>query len=79
MTNTSKTETTNSTPTMLIAYQVTEGGKGNKKQSYFTRIGVAFPHKEGKPGFNIQLNALPLDGKIVLLAPKDRDEDESAS
>lgn len=32
----------------------------------WVRIGVAFPHKE-KPGFNIQLVALPTDGKLVLL------------
>ena len=60
MTNETHSETQETNPAMLIAYQVTERGKGNTKQSYFTRIGVAFPHKEGKVGFNIQLNPLPL-------------------
>ena len=45
-----------------IAYHVRdrEGGK-----SYWTRIGVAFPHKDGK-GFNIQLEVAPLNGQISL-------------
>jgi len=32
------------------------------------RIGTAFPHNEG-PGLNVQLKALPVDGKLVLLPP----------
>ena len=36
------------------------------------RIGIAFPHKEGT-GFNIQLRAFPLDGRIVLLPPDQND------
>lgn len=45
-----------------IAYQVRdrEGGKG-----FFTRIGAAWPHKDGN-GFNIQIEAVPLDGRITL-------------
>ena len=34
----------------------------------WTRIGAAWPHKKG-PGFSIQLDALPLEGRIVLVAP----------
>ena len=44
-----------------IAYQVRDG----EKDSYWTRIGVAWATKDGK-GYTIQLNAVPLDGKIVL-------------
>ncbi|HLO39983.1 MAG TPA: hypothetical protein VK176_03100 [Phycisphaerales bacterium] len=45
------------------AYHVREG---KNKQSYWTRIGSAWPHADGK-GFNIQLDALvPLDGRITL-------------
>ena len=29
------------------------------------RIGVAFPHKDGK-GFDVMLQAVPVDGKVVL-------------
>ena len=50
-----------------IAYQVREG----KDKGYFTRIGAAWPHKDGK-GFNIQLDAVPLDGKITLRIATDK-------
>ena len=33
------------------------------------RIGVAFPRKDGT-GFNVELNALPLDGRIGLFPPQ---------
>ena len=53
----------------LFAYTVEEYDAGNgKKAKTWTRIGVAFPHQNG-PGFNVQLRALPLDGRIVLLPP----------
>lgn len=44
-----------------IAYQVREGDD----KGFFTRIGVAWVNRDGK-GYTIQLNAVPLDGKIVL-------------
>ena len=55
--------------THLFAYTVEEydAGKG-KKARRWTRIGAAFPHKEG-PGLNVELRALPIDGRIVLLPP----------
>src|SRR5580700_8932310 len=34
------------------------------QDDYWLNLGLAFPHKDGK-GFNIMLQALPLDGKIV--------------
>jgi hypothetical protein len=45
-----------------IAYQVRdrEGKKG-----FWTRIGSAWPHQDGK-GFNVQLEVVPLDGRITL-------------
>ncbi|MBE2288950.1 MAG: hypothetical protein IAE95_05305 [Chitinophagaceae bacterium] len=45
-----------------IAYQVREG---SKDKSYWTRIGAAWAHKDGK-GFSIQLDCVPLDGRINL-------------
>lgn len=57
---------TNSTTTAKspthIAYQVRdrEGTKG-----FWTRIGAAWAHGDGK-GFNIQIEAVPLDGRITL-------------
>lgn len=51
-----------------LAYQVRdrEGEKG-----IFTRIGAAWPHKDGK-GLSIQLDAVPLDGRISLRVYEDK-------
>jgi hypothetical protein len=50
--------------------------KGRKAKSW-TKIGVAFPHKDGI-GFNIQLRALPTDGKLIVLPAEAAEEAESA-
>jgi hypothetical protein len=34
------------------------------QDDFWLNLGLAFPHKDGK-GFNIMLQALPLDGRIV--------------
>ena len=57
----------------LIAYAVT----GEGKQAFWTRIGSAWPHQHGE-GFNIELNALPVNGRIVLMPPKAEDSTEGA-
>jgi hypothetical protein len=49
------------------------GVRGNKLGPPWTRIGAAFPHKEGI-GFNIELKAFPIDGRLVVLPP-DTDDD----
>ena len=41
------------------------------QDDYWLNIGLAFPHRDGN-GFNIVLQALPLDGKIVCRPPKDK-------
>jgi len=58
----------------LFAYTVQEyeTAEGKKARSW-TRIGVAFPHKDGT-GFNIELHSLPLDGRIVLFPPDGDDK-----
>ncbi len=49
------------------AYHVRERKDGEK--GFWTRIGVAWRHKDGK-GFDVQLDGLaPLDGRIVLREP----------
>ena len=55
------------------AYTVT----GEGKQAFWTRIGSAWPHQNGE-GFNIELNALPVNGRIVLMSPKAEDSTEGA-
>ena len=50
----------------------------DRKAKSWTKVGVAFPHKEGA-GYNIQLSSLPLDGKLVVLpahAGEDADSTE---
>ena len=49
----------------LIAYTVTESGGENR----YHRIGAAWQNSKG--GYKIRLHALPLDGEILLLPPKD--------
>jgi hypothetical protein len=55
----------------FTAYAVTKRGEG--QDDWWTPIGAAWPHGDGL-GFNIQLQTLPLDGKIVLRPPKADDE-----
>ena len=45
-------------------------------RSSWTRVGVAFPHDDGK-GFQVQLKALPVDGKLVIRLHGPRTKDES--
>jgi hypothetical protein len=53
-----------------IAYQVSDRGEN---QSFWTRIGAAWANADGK-GFNIQLDAVPLSGRITLRVPSEREE-----
>src|SRR4051812_30936856 len=48
-------------------------GDGEKARRWI-RVGAAFPHAEG-PGFNLELQCLPRDGKLVVLAPSEEDAD----
>ena len=64
----------NKKPT-LIAYTVKDRGEGQK--AFWTRIGAAWPHGSGN-GLSIQLDALPLDGRIVLTEPKGEDAEAKA-
>ena len=48
-----------------------EAATGQKAKSW-TKVGAAFPHKDA-PGFNIELNALPLDGRLVALPPNEEE------
>jgi hypothetical protein len=45
-------------------------GDDRRRHRRWTRVGVAFPHREGA-GMNIVLDALPLDGKLVVLERSD--------
>ena len=66
MTNQTETKT-NKQPT-YIAYHVREG---KNDESFWTRIGAAFSHKDGK-GLNLQIDLVPLDGRITLRVPSEK-------
>lgn len=51
----------------LLAYAVKD--RGNNKKAFWTRIGAAWPHENGK-GFTIELDAFPVDGRLVLTEPR---------
>jgi hypothetical protein len=46
--------------------------RGKTKKAIWTRIGAAWPFENGK-GFSVELEALPIDGRLVLAEPKQDD------
>ena len=51
--------------TRFTAYTVRDFERNGETEHDWMRIGVAFPHEDGK-GFNLALHATPVDGKVVL-------------
>jgi hypothetical protein len=49
--------------------------KREGKEDYWLNVGVAFKHEDGE-GFNILLQALPTDAKLVLRTYKEKPEDQ---
>jgi hypothetical protein len=50
--------------------------KREGQDDFWLNLGLVFPHKDGD-GFNIMLQALPLDGKIVCRVVSDDDGDDN--
>lgn len=48
------------------------------QDDFWLNVGLVFPHKDGG-GFNIMLQAFPLDGKIVCREITDDDKDDAPS
>ena len=69
-TNTNQPASSSKAPSH-IAHHVRKGSEGGK--DFFTRIGAAWPNKNGT-GFNIQLDVVPLNGRITLLIPSEKAE-----
>ena len=45
---------------------------------YFTKVGAAFRGKEdGKYAYRIVLDALPINGELILFEPKERNQTET--
>lgn len=75
-THSRKDKTRETLPPALIAYHVAERGE----KSFWTRIGAAWHHEDGK-GLTLQLELTPVNGgRIVLREPTDdaRQEGEGA-
>lgn len=47
-------------------------------KDYWLNIGVAFPHKDGK-GWNLNLQALPLNAKLIIREVDETAQDEAMS
>jgi hypothetical protein len=62
--------------TYLNVFTVEEYERDGKTQKRWTKIGAAFPHKEGA-GFSIELKAFPVDGRLVVLPPDPADDRNS--
>ncbi|MFK4411060.1 hypothetical protein ABH991_008152 [Bradyrhizobium ottawaense] len=43
---------------------------GEGESAFWTKLGAAWPHDDGK-GFNVELIALPVSGRIVIRERKD--------
>jgi hypothetical protein len=68
MNDSSTTRTSTSKFPTHIAYHIRDGKDG---KSFWTPIGSAWAHADGK-GFNIQIDAVPLDGRISLRIPSEK-------
>lgn len=56
---------------VLIAYGVKQ--RSSSKRAHWQRIGEAYPHESGA-GLTVVLDAVPLDGRIILLERDDADD-----
>lgn len=68
MSNNRNTKKSESKSPTLYAYTVREPKQEGQK-AFWTRIGAYFPHDDNEGG-TLVLEALPLDGRVVLRAPK---------
>ena len=66
-----------SAPTYLNVFTVEEYESNGKTGKRWTKIGAAFPHKEGS-GFSIELRAFPIDGRLVVLPPDVNDDNRNS-
>ena len=67
------TNTTNASPSKVPSHSVYQVRDREGSKSFWTRIGSAWAHADGK-GFNIQLECVPLDGRITLRVASEKKE-----
>jgi len=58
-------QTVTATANRFDAFTVRDYELAGEKKADWNKVGVAFPHSDGK-GYNVVLHALPVDGKLVL-------------
>ena len=63
--------------TQQPTYQAYTVVKREGQDDYWLNIGAAFEHADGK-GLNVLLQALPINGKLVLRSPKENGEQAAA-
>lgn len=56
-----------------------EDRKSGDKKTRYTRIGVAFPLKDGTPGMTVRLDALPVSGTLLIKPKQDRQPNQDGS
>ena len=54
-----------------FVYTVRDGGENGS--DFWTKIGVAFAHNDGK-GFSVILEALPVDGRLTIRQSEPKDK-----
>ena len=59
------------------AYRAYTVIKHEDKDDYWLNLGACYPHEDGE-GFNLLLNALPVDAKLVLRRYKEKPEEQEA-
>jgi len=57
----------------MTRYNLSTPRESKDGKTYWTKIGSAWPTKDGQ-GFSIVLDALPLNGKLLMSLPKDKSE-----
>ncbi len=65
-------------PTYQAYTVVKRQGKEGAQEDFWLNIGAAFMHQDGE-GFNVVLQALPINGKIVLRPPKAQSDEPQAA
>lgn len=71
MTNETSSVTKTPNKPTHYAYVVRERENGEKKSAMWLICGAAWAHKDGR-GFNIELESVPMNGRIVLLVNEKR-------
>jgi hypothetical protein len=69
------TKTTTSKRPEYLAYMV-EDGKGDN--AFWTRVGTLWAHEDGE-GYTLQLEALPLNGRLMIRKPKPKTSNGGAA